>query len=263
MRCCAHILNLIVRDGIEEVKDSISRICGVVRYIRSSSQRAQQFKACYEQEPHFASDLKDGVPNEIDWENARVLSKFLESFYDITKRLSGSFDPCLSLMARKMKEKFDKYWGNIDKVNMMLLVVVVLDPRFKLKYVKYCYNSIYPSQKVNELVRRITELMHRWWKINSSKYRILSQIARDVLAIPVSTVASESAFSTGEHVLDQFRSSLTPKLVKCLICTQDWLRASPIPIDVEESLDELQELESVITEDEENVCGVSNASILR
>ena len=52
-----------------------------------------------------------------------------------------------------------------------------------------------------------------WWKMNSSKYRILSQIARDVLAIPVSTVASESAFSTGGRVLDQFRSSLTPKLV--------------------------------------------------
>ena len=83
-----------------------------------------------------------------------------------------------------------------------------------------------------------------WWKMNSSKYRILSQIARDVLAIPVSTVASESALTTGGRVLDQFRSSLTPKLVECLICTQDWLRASLIPIDVEESLDELEKLES-------------------
>ena len=35
-----------------------------------------------------------------------------------------------------------------------------------------------------------------WWKANSSKYPILSQITRDVLAISVSTIASESAFST-------------------------------------------------------------------
>ncbi|KAF7814598.1 zinc finger BED domain-containing protein RICESLEEPER 2-like [Senna tora] len=35
-----------------------------------------------------------------------------------------------------------------------------------------------------------------WWKENSNKYKILSLIARDVLAVPVSTVASESAFST-------------------------------------------------------------------
>ena len=37
----------------------------------------------------------------------------------------------------------------------------------------------------------------KWWKMNSSRYQVLSQIARDVLAIPVSTVASKSAFSTG------------------------------------------------------------------
>ena len=66
------------------------------------------------------------------------------------------------------------------------------------------------------------------------------------MAIPVSTVASESAFSTGGRILDQFRSSLTPKLVECLICTQDWVRASSMPIEVEEMLDELEELESGI-----------------
>ena len=36
-----------------------------------------------------------------------------------------------------------------------------------------------------------------WWKMNSSRYRVLSQIAHDVLAIFVSTVAFESAFSSG------------------------------------------------------------------
>ena len=44
-----------------------------------------------------------------------------------------------------------------------------------------------------------------WWKMNSSRYRVLSQIAHDVLAIPVCTVASESAFNTGGRVLDSFR----------------------------------------------------------
>jgi len=43
-----------------------------------------------------------------------------------------------------------------------------------------------------------------WWKINASKYKILSKVAQHVLAIPISTVASESAFSTGGHILDQF-----------------------------------------------------------
>ncbi|CAI8616053.1 unnamed protein product [Vicia faba] len=39
-----------------------------------------------------------------------------------------------------------------------------------------------------------------WWKVNSNKYPILGQMARDILAMPVSTVASESAFSIGGRV---------------------------------------------------------------
>jgi len=36
-----------------------------------------------------------------------------------------------------------------------------------------------------------------WWKVNAPKYPTLPAIARDVLAIPISTVAFESAFSNG------------------------------------------------------------------
>ena len=83
-----------------------------------------------------------------------------------------------------------------------------------------------------------------WWKTNSARYPVLSQVARDILAIPVSTVASEAAFSTGGRVLDRFRSSLSPKLVECLICTQDWLRVYDTSIpDVEELMEEFAVLE--------------------
>ena len=48
-----------------------------------------------------------------------------------------------------------------------------------------------------------------WWKVNGCKFPVLVAIARDVLAIQTSTVASESCFSTGGRVIDHFRSSLT------------------------------------------------------
>ena len=44
----------------------------------------------------------------------------------------------------------------------------------------------------------------RWWKSNASKYKIFSKVAQHVLAIPISKVASESAFSIGGRILDQF-----------------------------------------------------------
>ena len=83
----------------------------------------------------------------------------------------------------------------------------------------------------------------RWWKLNSERFPILSTLARDVLAVPISTVASESAFSTGGRVLDRFRSSLTPKVVEALICCQDWKRMSNTPVSVEESLEEFEKFE--------------------
>jgi hypothetical protein len=51
-------------------------------------------------------------------------------------------------------------------------------------------------------------------------------MARDVLTIPASTVLSESAFSTGERVVSDFRSQLNTETIEALICLQDWLRAA-------------------------------------
>ncbi|CAH9107432.1 unnamed protein product [Cuscuta europaea] len=64
-----------------------------------------------------------------------------------------------------------------------------------------------------------------WWKVNSSKYPILAKVAKDVFAMPCSTVASENAFSLGERTVNYFRSSLSPKMVEALVCSNDWIKA--------------------------------------
>ncbi|XP_037419213.1 zinc finger BED domain-containing protein RICESLEEPER 2-like [Triticum dicoccoides] len=112
-----------------------------------------------------------------------------------------------------------------------------------------CGISISPSK--SELEKYLTEdneannskfNILEWWKVNSSRFPVLSRLARDVLAFPISTVASESAFSTGGRILDEFRSSLTPFMVQGLICTQDWLRRE-IPVNNEENEELLANLE--------------------
>ena len=50
MRCCAHIINLIVNERLKEMHDSISSVRNIVRYVRSSSKKLTKFKDRVEHE---------------------------------------------------------------------------------------------------------------------------------------------------------------------------------------------------------------------
>ena len=63
-----------------------------------------------------------------------------------------------------------------------------------------------------------------WWKANDLKYRVLSRMAHDILAIPITTVASKSTFSVGTRVIDKYRAKLAAKTVQILLCGGDWCR---------------------------------------
>ena len=42
-----------------------------------------------------------------------------------------------------MKEKYEKYWGDIENINLMMIIAMVVDPRYKMKYLKYWFNKWY------------------------------------------------------------------------------------------------------------------------
>lgn len=80
--------------------------------------------------------------------------------------------------------------------------------------------------------------------MNSPRFHILAEMTRDVLVFYVSSVASESAFSTGGRILDSFRRSLTPKLVQALVCCQDLLRSDSLLVEkIKKDLDYLKQFE--------------------
>jgi hypothetical protein len=50
MRCAAHIVNLIVEDGLKEVDLSMKRVRAAVRYIRNGGSRIVKFKKIMDEE---------------------------------------------------------------------------------------------------------------------------------------------------------------------------------------------------------------------
>jgi len=86
-----------------------------------------------------------------------------------------------------------------------------------------------------------------WWKSYENKFPVLSAIARDILTIPASTVASEQAFSASGRLIDPRRTMLKQDIVETCMCLRDWYAAEDreqhIETDVIEVEDELAELD--------------------
>ena len=66
------------------------------------------------------------------------------------------------LMGDQMRKKFDKYYGDFGKTNVMVLVAVALDPRYKMRFVKFSLRKIYPLDftKVEELYAQEFEVLN-------------------------------------------------------------------------------------------------------
>ncbi|RAL49314.1 hypothetical protein DM860_012747 [Cuscuta australis] len=62
-----------------------------------------------------------------------------------------------------------------------------------------------------------------WWKRNEHMFRCLGMLARQVLSVPVSTVAVEREFSADGNILTDYRSCLNAESLETLVCNQDWL----------------------------------------
>ncbi|XP_076921207.1 zinc finger BED domain-containing protein RICESLEEPER 1-like [Bidens hawaiensis] len=66
----------------------------------------------------------------------------------------------------------------------------------KSEFEKYLVYGVEPSEDNFDILQR--------WKVNSARYPTLSKMAKGIFVVPVSTVTSESAFSTGGRVVDPY-----------------------------------------------------------
>ncbi|XP_042467077.1 zinc finger BED domain-containing protein RICESLEEPER 2-like [Zingiber officinale] len=328
VRCCAHILNLCVQDGLREIEGIIGNIRESVEYVNRSEARRVQFAECVQQlqlkDKKLIRDCKTRwnstfemlscalkfkeafkmfkerdpfygcCPQEEEWDKAQKICSLLEAF--------GQPHTLFQQLASKMKEKFDKYWGDC---NLLMAIAVVLDPTKKMLAVEFCFPKLYSELDASKHISKVKEIINslyeeyvveetnkgaphlpesesfgsssarrsqqnsvynwddfdeycakvetsetkrselvdylekgrlkkneipkifsclEWWRMNRMQYPILSKIEADILAIPVSSVASEATFSAGTRVIDSYRSSLSLDTVQTLLCGGDWLR---------------------------------------
>lgn len=137
----------------------------------------------------YRHEIADSLPSHVDWSYAEGLVPFLRSFYETTVKIFGSLyitlNACtkeifgLSLlimkmgmdgtnsireMSSKMREKHDKYWGNIDNMNMIIFVATILDPRYKRKWVKWLIDEIYSKEEAVYLLSKIDDALEKMFK---------------------------------------------------------------------------------------------------
>ena len=62
-----------------------------------------------------------------------------------------------------------------------------------------------------------------WWKIHSSEYPILSQMAKDYLTVMSTSVPCEQLFSIAGKQITQTRNKLHPDTTRACLCLKSWL----------------------------------------
>ena len=84
----AHILNLVVSDGLKKLHSSIVAVRNAVRYVRSTPVRLQKFKMCIERE-------------KINYKGSLVL--------DVPTRWNSTYImPSVALMFEKAFERYEE-----------------------------------------------------------------------------------------------------------------------------------------------------------
>ncbi|KAL0406588.1 UNVERIFIED_CONTAM: Zinc finger BED domain-containing protein RICESLEEPER 4 [Sesamum latifolium] len=239
MRRVAHIINLIVKDGLKELNDSIESVRTVVRYVRQSPARTRKFnnfaveekieskkslcldvptrwnsvytmlettlifQGVFERYEIYDADFRNdfmpggpygriGLPLKDDWV---MVEKFV--------KLKGD-DVYLIDMARQMKANFDKYWENIEKMNMILYVVVMLDPRHKYSYLRCVFKNMHGpeiGEKMGDLAK-------------SSLYDVFEEYKKMYSSIPSRPSTTSSVESSQELDDDIGRRAVRDKRKK-------------------------------------------------
>ncbi|KAI7958773.1 hypothetical protein MJO28_002564 [Puccinia striiformis f. sp. tritici] len=140
VRCLAHVINLVVKDGLKQISSALEHLRESVKYIHGSSSRIEAFDRALvasnidPKKKHPSKDVPtqwnatylmlessiplktafqqlgmddekyEVCPSVLDWEELAIMKDFLEPFYTATLDLSGTQYPTMNLLYRAMRK---------------------------------------------------------------------------------------------------------------------------------------------------------------
>nr|KAJ0223547.1 hypothetical protein LSAT_V11C200097660 [Lactuca sativa] len=182
-----------------------------------------------------------GAPSGADWQAASYCTDLIHGAgSEKSKEIMGK-------VTKTLEELFNHYKGKAENKNVLnsqspifgeKSSISEMDINLELEFNKFDDGGqdiktevdIYLADRKEKRDPKFDLL--GWWKANSIKFHILSKLARHVLAMSISTVASESAFSTCDRVIDKYRSSFNTETAEAFICIQDWIRRTRVDLEL-------------------------------
>ncbi|XP_057519919.1 zinc finger BED domain-containing protein RICESLEEPER 2-like isoform X1 [Amaranthus tricolor] len=117
-----------------------------------------------------------------EWQKLSIIHKFLRVLYDVTSSYSGSHSPTansflkglltihcrlteiakgpntfLAHAVTALQAKFDDFWS---ENNLILSCAAILDPRYKVKFVEYCYMKLFGPANFEDRVDKVVSTLY-------------------------------------------------------------------------------------------------------
>ncbi|KAG8362585.1 hypothetical protein BUALT_BualtUnG0061200 [Buddleja alternifolia] len=235
VRCSAHVLNLIVQDGLSPIRGLIEKIRETVRYLNKSPSATQKFDTALR---HCNLEGKRKVAMDVPnrWNSTyllletalplkeaflvfdpRLKMKMVEFYY---KKLYGSYaDSYIERVCDTLLELFIAYGGSCATQSTIPSGINLETSTSLSEFYMWCNESNASVIPKSELDSYLEEASFQsvedfsilnWWRTNSLRLPIMAKIA----------------FSVGGRVIDESRACLHPTVVEALVVADDWIKST-------------------------------------
>jgi len=136
---------------------------------------------------HQVDQAFQWVVSSKQWEKVENVNLVLSVFNEVTNMVLGSDYPTsilflpevwrmreilqlkcidrhdyITSIAGKMAQKFDKYWG---ECNWLMSIVAVLDLRYKMKLINFCFPLIYPDSEYPQHIQNVLAVLQELFEV--------------------------------------------------------------------------------------------------